>query len=164
MRNEPTRPYWRTNPPGSEPGSKTLAVTNFTRFRTGFHVNTGSLWAVGAATVLWERVRWLVAGDDVTNLRTKLRKNTAAPRGVASPVAGRAQGPRTTDSDFLFKHHNVHGAPGRRSGPLAPVDFRKVETVRAVDPNLGKSENCPDGFYLRAHRALSTSLLSIWLL
>ena len=37
----------------------------------------------------------------------------AAPRGVASPVTDRAQGPRTTDSDFLFKHHNVHGAPQR---------------------------------------------------
>ena len=42
------------------------------------------------------------------------------PRPVASPVADRAQGPRTTDSDFLFKHHNVHGAPERRRGGLEP--------------------------------------------
>ena len=49
----------------------------------------------------------------------------AAPRAVASPVADSAQGPRTTDSDFLFKHHNVHGAPERRRGGLQPDPARR---------------------------------------
>jgi hypothetical protein len=39
------------------------------------------------------------------------RENTAAPSTVASPLADRAQGPRSADSDFRFKHHHVRGAP-----------------------------------------------------
>ena len=53
------------------------------------------------------------------------RENTAAPSTVASPVTDRAQGPRTPDSDFLFKHHHVHGAPQRRRPGLQPDPARR---------------------------------------